>query len=338
MSALPIHVDALLALRRRVEALLDDDPSATDLASRVARAALLGASAGLLLTRARRGLRWPPGLPAIAVGGALLGGSGKTPVAIACTLHLARRGVPTTLVGHGYGGTTRAALRVDPETPVALVGDEAVVAARVLARVVGAEVVVGPTRDAAIAHALANGARVVVLDGLLAPVGAQGQRPALTLLARPVGVAAPLADRLARHVDEVVWLGDPSCPERLELVRGQEVHALTELRDTRYGLVTALARPSRVARLLAASPLARAPEVTLALGNHGSLTPADHEAARALSARAGLGLWIATEKGPLLHASSFGGRPLALLRHGVTLPAPVRARLDALARQVIATP
>ena len=119
-------------------------------------------------------------------------------------------------------------------------------------------------------------------------------------------------------------------------MRHGAVFPIEELRGTRYGLVAGLARPSRVVRLLAEAPVHSAPRATLWLGNHGPLLPEDDASARALSEAEGLDLWVATEKGPLLEAATFGGRPLAFLRHHVELPPTVRERLDALAAAVLA--
>src|SRR5947199_10694187 len=49
-----------------------------------------------------RPLAWRDGARVIAIGGATLGGSGKTPLAIACARSFASRGSRVALVAHGY--------------------------------------------------------------------------------------------------------------------------------------------------------------------------------------------------------------------------------------------
>ncbi len=100
----------------------------------------------------------------VAVGGATLGGSGKTPLAIACAEAMAD-GARVAYVAHGYRARPeRAARRHAVDDDVATVGDEALVAARALAG--RASVVVAPSRQAALELA-AERADVVVLDGVL---------------------------------------------------------------------------------------------------------------------------------------------------------------------------
>jgi tetraacyldisaccharide 4'-kinase len=110
-------------------------------------------------------LRVPSGARAIGIGGATLGGSGKTPLAIACARELARAGERVALVGHAYRASPGVARVVAPDDTLRAVGDEALVAARELRHDRGAVVVVGPSREAAIAHA-ATLADVLVLDGV----------------------------------------------------------------------------------------------------------------------------------------------------------------------------
>ena len=60
-----------------------------------------------------RPLLVPEGLLTVTVGGATLGGSGKTRVALACTRALAAAGHDVVLVGHGHRGRTDRARVVD---------------------------------------------------------------------------------------------------------------------------------------------------------------------------------------------------------------------------------
>jgi tetraacyldisaccharide 4'-kinase len=116
------------------------------------------------------------------VGGATLGGSGKTPLAIACAAELARAGARPVLVGHAYRARPERPRLVHPFDPLGEVGDEALVAAQALVPL-GAKVVVAPSRALALAFAAGEG-DVLVVDGVaqLAPVPAD-----LALLAVDAG-------------------------------------------------------------------------------------------------------------------------------------------------------
>lgn len=307
--------------RRRVEAWLDE--------GRLAGLAVEALTAPLVLARSDRRVALPVRVPTVGVVGALLGGSGSTPVAIACVEHLCGLGVPTTLIGHGYGGAVTAPRLVSPLASARAVGDEAVVASRALAHVAGASVAVGPTRACAAVFAVAHGAQALVLDGRR---GEARGAPSLSVLARPAG-PRPLTSVLAARVDETVIVGLPGA-ESLELVGAAQDLAAVARARLRYGLATAVGRPSRV--VLALRAAGSAPCVTLALGNHGALTPFDEARAVELVAAHGLDLWVATEKGPLLDAVELGGRPVALLRHRVALPDALRRRLGWLVRDLAA--
>jgi tetraacyldisaccharide-1-P 4'-kinase len=169
----------------------------------------------------QRALSIPSGVRVVAVGGATLGGSGKTPLSIACARELAASGARTTLVGHAHRANPGHARIVSTADPIEQVGDEALIAARVLGAL-GARVVVAPTRAAAIAFA-AREADVLVLDGVpqVAPV-----RASLALLSldgfEPWGHAAALPPRgdlraprqtLIEACDAIVPIVDGPWPE-----------------------------------------------------------------------------------------------------------------------------
>jgi tetraacyldisaccharide-1-P 4'-kinase len=106
--------------------------------------------------------------PSVAIGGATMGGSGKTPLAIACTFELATAGARATLVGHAYRAAPSTPRFVAPDDDLNEVGDEALLAARALAGLPLARVAVAPGRAArarAIAWA-AGSTDVLVLDGV----------------------------------------------------------------------------------------------------------------------------------------------------------------------------
>jgi len=130
--------------------------------------------------------------PVVAIGGATLGGSGKTPLAIACTRELALAGMHAVLVGHAYRAAAGRPRFVEPGSRIEEVGDEALVAADALEGLARAQVAVGSRRSDAITFA-ARSADVVVLDGI---AQTRPARAALALLAvdaeDPWGHAAPL--------------------------------------------------------------------------------------------------------------------------------------------------
>jgi tetraacyldisaccharide 4'-kinase len=159
------------------------------------RRILASALAGTGRVRVVRPLTLPR--PTVAVGGATMGGSGKTPLAIACAAELASEGLRTALIGHAYRAAPARPRFVGPGDDVGDVGDEALVAARALDGFAGARVVVasGPgARSTAVAFA-APSADVLVLDGVaqtrpvrasLALLAVDAEDPWGTSTARPL--------------------------------------------------------------------------------------------------------------------------------------------------------
>ncbi|MBX3184422.1 MAG: tetraacyldisaccharide 4'-kinase [Polyangiaceae bacterium] len=80
-----------------------------------------------------RALELPRGFSIVGVGGATLGGSGCTPLALAVAERLRALGHPVAFVTHGYGGRARRPFIVSESDDVRWVGDEARLAARRLA-------------------------------------------------------------------------------------------------------------------------------------------------------------------------------------------------------------
>jgi tetraacyldisaccharide 4'-kinase len=333
--------------------------------------ALLTRAWRLAMARAiRRDLRWPAHTHVLAVGGATLGGSGKTPLAISCAAALAELGIPTALVGHAYRGEPRYARIVTPADPIEEVGDEALLAADAL-RASGARVVVGPSRQAAIDLG-AKHARMLVLDGVhqTAPM-----RASLALLAvdavepwgrahalPPVGDLRAYPADLVDVCDVVVPVGDrwgPALADLRGLSHMREVSpawivsrgawaesgsmlSWEALRSTPVGLITALARPDRVVQALARRGVR--PRVLLHARNHGPLGGRlTREAARA-GREAGVTMWLVTPKCSLNFtrlplrrayrgrpdAADTLGAPLATLEHRLVLSEALVARIRSL--------
>jgi tetraacyldisaccharide 4'-kinase len=245
-----------------------------------------------------RPLAVPQGLRVVAVGGGTLGGSGKTPLAIACARELASRGARVALVGHAYGAHPGRARRVGLDDPLAEVGDEALLAARTLGSRV--PVLVAPRRSLALAEA-ARWADVVVLDGVLQVTP---ERAALALLAvdasepwgragsvPPCGDLRAPVEALLAAADVVVALGevgDARVVSRGAWLDGRLI-PWREIRARRIGLVCALGRPHRVLRSLALRGIA--PVVVVRGPDHGA-TPAGSMRAHA----AQVDLWLASAK------------------------------------------
>jgi tetraacyldisaccharide 4'-kinase len=302
-----------------------------------------GAWEHALARAAVRPLAWPSGTVVIAVGGSTLGGSGKTPLAIACAAALAQIAPRSrvALVGHAYRAAPGRARVVDPRDPLDEVGDEALLAANQLATIAReagpaerpgppVSVVVGPTRAAAIDLA-ARVADFVVLDGV---VQTAPRRASLSLLAvdahEPWGFArrvppwgdlrAPAA-HLVGAVDHVVAVGDerdplpvPSALHARNVGRGAflgpDLVPWAALAGMRVGLVCALARPGRVVRFLARRGVN--PVALLRGRDHGPV-PAPATAHRAPSGR--VDLWLASPKCALHASHLILPAPLATLEH-----------------------
>ena len=291
-----------------------------------------------------RPLRAPRGVRVATIGGATLGGSGKTPLAVACARFVAQslgpdaaiagRGggaIRVALVGHAYGASPGAARVVRAGDDPRVVGDEARACAGELADLAGVEVIVGPTRQAAVDLAASRGARAIVIDG---PSQIAPARADLALLAvdasSPWGsgacpprgnLRAPRAALLAA-ADAVVRVDDALAPAatsaggpRLVIdtdgarARDGSRTSCAELRAMRVGLVTSLARPSRLVAFLRARGIA--PVVTVHAGDHRDV--ALH---RLTSLRDGeaqpLDAWLVTAKCAAHLPAAFNGRVLAL--------------------------
>jgi tetraacyldisaccharide 4'-kinase len=299
-------------------------------------------------SRVERPLAFARGVRAIGVGGATLGGSGKTPVAVALARALAERGERVALVGHAYRARPGAARVVGPNDDVRQVGDDALFAARVLAPF-GAEVVVAPTRQSAIDLACRT-SRQLVLDGVLQARPARlarsllvvdGARPWGNGLHPPAGDLRASRDALLAAADLIAIVdGDPSA-NSVDLVSGRSsrvddsrpsigIHTrieraiepggspvtLDELACASFGLLLAIARPDRVVRSLEQRGL-RA-EASIDLGDHGAASPAALERAAAKKAR--VSAWLTTAKCATKLPPRLAGAPILTLDHRVEVP------------------
>ncbi len=302
-------------------------------------------------SRPVRPLRVPPGVRVVCIGGATLGGSGKTPLAVACAAALASGSTRVALVGHAHRAAPAFAQVVPPDGSVTVHGDEALECAQRLADS-SAVVVVGPTRQSAVELA-AGLADTLVLDG---PLQLAPRRAALSLLAvdphAPWGsgacpprgdLRAPSPDLLAA-CDAVVVVGgstDAGGPPDATAFDGKpvfrasarvggvrvngEVLPLDRLAGRRVGLLTALAHPERVLAALAAHGVR--PAVHLRGPDHGPLP-------RPPSSALDVELWLATHKcslhrQPIVSTPPIGGAgaPLGVIDYRLDLPGDLLARL-----------
>lgn len=286
--------------------------------------------------RLARPLDVPSGVRVVAVGGATLGGSGKTPVAIEVARLLSARGERVAFVGHAYGAKPGRARLVAPDDDVREVGDEALVVARALGD--GVPVVVAPSRGEATAFA-ARRAEVVVIDGALQISPARAFRSLLVVdAASPWGsgrclprgdLRAQPSDLLAA-CDLVVAIGDAPPMLSRPVVRARSILEptalldgagvpLASLRSSRVGFVASLGRPERVLAALAAHGIR--PERVLRLRDHALPRAWDVARAARLVREHRLSAWIATEKCATRLPSPLGGAPVAALRHHVAFDA-----------------
>ncbi|MCY0093941.1 tetraacyldisaccharide 4'-kinase [Hoeflea ulvae] len=152
------------------------------------------------------------GVPVICVGNFTVGGSGKTPTALALAETAIAGGFTPGFLSRGYGGGVRHATVVDPARDTArLVGDEPMLlAAKALTvvsadRVEGAELLVRSGADLIIMDDGFQSARLVFDQALLVVDARRGIGNGCVFPAGPV--RAPIMDQV-RHADALVVVGE----------------------------------------------------------------------------------------------------------------------------------
>jgi len=101
---------------------------------------------------------WQAGVPVICVGNLTVGGTGKTPIAIALGQYFSERGIAVHFITRGYGGKA-AMTRVDPARHSATdVGDEALLLVRTAPTWTGAD------RRKSASKAIEAGAELLIFD------------------------------------------------------------------------------------------------------------------------------------------------------------------------------
>jgi tetraacyldisaccharide 4'-kinase len=173
-------------------------------------AAIYGAVAARRLSRRGRRLA----APVVCIGSLTVGGSGKTPTALAVARMLAAAGERPVFLSRGYGGILAGPLQIDPARHRAIeVGDESLLLASAAPTIVARDRVKGG------GMALAVGASVIVMDDGFQNPGLAKDFSVLTVDARrgignglviPAGpLRAPLDTQLA-HADALVVVGGQS--------------------------------------------------------------------------------------------------------------------------------
>lgn len=170
-------------------------------------ALVYGTIAGWRMRRAG----FKPDIPVICIGNFTLGGTGKTPSAIAIAKQLAASGEKPFFLTRGYGGQLAGPVRVDPARHRAAdVGDEPLLLARQMPTIVSRD------RAAGAAFAQDAGATMIVMDdGLQNPSLRKDLSIAVVDARRGIGNAcvfpagplrAPLGTQLAQ-VDAILLVG-----------------------------------------------------------------------------------------------------------------------------------
>lgn len=156
-----------------------------------------------------------PPVPVIVVGNITAGGTGKSPLTLAIVDHLRNAGWRPAIISRGYGGKSPDyPLRVSPETPTSVCGDEPLM----LAEQGGVPVVVDPVRARGAAWAYDEGLADVMVcdDGLQHYALGRDVEIAVFDGARGLGNGAPIPvgplrespERLS-GVDAIVFNGQP---------------------------------------------------------------------------------------------------------------------------------
>jgi tetraacyldisaccharide 4'-kinase len=100
-------------------------------------------------------------VPVIAVGSAIIGGSGKTPSVIYVCEILEKIGYKPHIISRGYGGSANEVIKVSPDMNYSLVGDEAIMMSKYY------PTWVSKNKYSAFSMAEKDGANILVLDDAL---------------------------------------------------------------------------------------------------------------------------------------------------------------------------
>jgi tetraacyldisaccharide 4'-kinase len=275
-------------------------------------AALLAPAAGVYATVAAARLRQAgarAGIPVLCVGNPTLGGSGKTPTALALARLLIAAGERPWLLSRGYGGQLAGPVTVDPRHHRADdVGDEPLLLAQC------APTIIARDRVAGARAARAAGASVIVMDdGFQNPALAKDLSILVVDARRGIGngrvfpagpLRAPLAAQLAR-ARAMLLIGEG--PAAAPMAAAAEAHglaffhgrlvpdaaAVAALAGERVLAFAGIGDPEKFFATLADSGIEAA--IRRGFPDHRPYTGADAAALMAEADRAGLPL-VTTEK------------------------------------------
>ena len=293
----------------------------------------LGAAYGALTAARMRQEGVRAAVPVICVGNLTLGGTGKTPTAIAIARQLVANGERPVMLTRGYGGSETGPLLVDGHSRADAVGDEPLLLAR------AAPTVVARDRTAGAALAAAQKATVIVLDdGLqnpslrkdLAIAVVDGRRGLGNGRVFPAGpLRAPLAAQMP-FVSAVLIVGGPgpACEAIVAAARACNIPvlhaALTPDADVAASLrgrpllaFAGIGDPAKFAATLAEA--GAAPQRLVAFADHHRFT--ERQAADLLAqAKAGALQLVTTEKDLARLTGALTPALAQLARDAVALP------------------
>lgn len=276
-----------------------------------AAAALLAPFASVYGSIAARRLAQPGeriGIPVVCVGNPTVGGSGKTPAAIAIARMLITAGERPMFLTRGYGGRLAGPVMVEAAHTAVQIGDEPPLLARV------APTIVAENRVAGAKLAVEKGASVIVMDdgfqnpslvkdlSILVIDGARGIGNARVIPAGPL--RAPLEPQFAR-AQAILIVGDVTVTAPLVVAararglplfhaRFEPDHvAVAALAGTKVLAFAGIGDPDRFFSTVAAAGI-EAP-IRRAFGDHRRYTRRDASGLIAEAAKHGLQL-LTTEK------------------------------------------
>lgn len=245
---------------------------------------LAGVHAGVLAVRRaldRLGARRPQPLPVpvIVVGNRTVGGTGKTPLVLALVEHFRAQGRRPGVVSRGYGRRSHGQVRVEPDTPAEMAGDEpALIASRTRVpvcvdrdRVQAAWTLVAAGCDLIIAddglqhRRLGRTVEIEVIDaargygnGRLLPAGPLREPPAPDFPGLRVSTGIETEPASPAPTDPAQPWPMRLRPLHLRGLRDDRRTALTVLRGRRVHAVAGIGNPERffrTLRRLAADPI-----------------------------------------------------------------------------------
>jgi tetraacyldisaccharide 4'-kinase len=305
----------------------------------------VAAAYGFIAARRMAQPGWRAPVPVLCVGNFTVGGSGKTPTAIAVAKLLAEAGRRPFFLSRGYGGALAGPVRVDAQAAAA-VGDEPLLLARV------APTIVARDRPAGARAAIAAGAEAIVMDdGWQNPSLAKdlviavldGRRGIGNGRVFPAGpLRAPLKSQFD-HADALLVIGPPGpaaapaidAAERRRLPRFDgdlvaDPAILDRLAGTRALAFAGIADPAKFFVTLEASGINIA--ARRGFPDHHRFAPDEIARLTAEADAKGLAL-VTTEK----DLARLAGDPAAhdLAARAVALPVTLKVGGDAFARMVI---